>query len=695
MLRSILKALSMPFLNNIRILYKIMAIAVIMLIPIGFLVADVMKKNGAQIQFSEKEYEGSDFLDHPRKILRLGVEARNAALKGSDSAYTAFWKECQDFIVLAKTSHLVAPEVLEAFIDAVAKADVERAVDQIAVVITNIADLSNLTLDPDVDSFYIMDTVTQKLPNILAESSDLQALLLEEIKDATLSREHRNTLLGHKAVLRAMLDGLKVNATKSFAGNPDGTLKAALEEDFHRAQEASDAYFDQVEKDIEAEDVSTISVSRLNDLFEQMTAADHALLYKANDELERLLKKRIAGFEADNMGNFIRTGLLLLVVAILVIGVARSISQPIKQLVGVMNRIAKGELDLEVPGQNRKEEVGEIARAVVGIRESVQAKAAAEARHAEETRLAQEEERRRQQETQRHQKEQDDAKAAEEHRRAMNNLADRFETSVGSVVETVSSAATELRSSAESLTGISAQTTDRSTAVAAATEEASASVQTVSYSAEQLLAAINEISKRVADSANFTREAVHRAETTNTTVEGLADAAQKIDNVVKLIQDIAWQTNLLALNATIEAARAGEAGKGFAVVAAEVKSLADQTSKATVEISGQIGAMQTNTQDAVKAIKDISQQIAQLNHISEEIAAAVEEQSASTREISLNVQQASAGTQEVAKNIVEVSRCAGEAGEAAGQVLDASGELSRKSEQLRALVEEFVAQIRG
>ncbi|MGC8553673.1 MAG: methyl-accepting chemotaxis protein [Phycisphaerae bacterium] len=277
---------------------------------------------------------------------------------------------------------------------------------------------------------------------------------------------------------------------------------------------------------------------------------------------------------------------------------------------------------------------------------------------------------------------------------AMNQMADAFEAKVGTLVSRLSSAATELQATAQSMSGTATKTNQQATTVAAATEEASAAVQAVAASSEELASSINEIGRQVAHSTKITEKAVAEARRTDITVRALADGAQKIGDVVNLINNIAGQTNLLALNATIEAARAGDAGKGFAVVASEVKSLATQTAKATEEIAAQIKQIQSATGEAVEAIKTIGTTINEVNGIASNIAAAVEEQGVATTEITRNIQQTATSTQEVTSVISDVSRAANDTGAAAEQVLSAANGLSQQTEQLTSEVNQFVASVR-
>jgi len=353
--------------------------------------------------------------------------------------------------------------------------------------------------------------------------------------------------------------------------------------------------------------------------------------------------------------------------------IARGIVGPLSGLTSGMKKLASGNFGVVLPGLDRQDEVGDMAQAV----ETFKVKAEQKARDEAEARIRQ------------------DQVAAQQRKADMIKLADDFEGAVGEIVETVSSASTELEASAGTLTSSANRAQELTTMVAAASEEAFTNVQSVASATEEMASSVNEISRQVQESARMANEAVDQARKTNDRVSELSKAAARIGDVVELINTIAGQTNLLALNATIEAARAGEAGRGFAVVASEVKALAEQTAKATGEIGQQITGIQAATQESVGAIKEISGTIEKLSEISSTIAAAVEEQGAATQEISRNVQQAAQGTQQVSSNITDVQRGAGETGSASSQVLSAAQSLSRDSNRLKLEVGKFLNSVRA
>ncbi len=336
------------------------------------------------------------------------------------------------------------------------------------------------------------------------------------------------------------------------------------------------------------------------------------------------------------------------------------VTRPLSALSTVVERLADNDTAVEIPAIGRNDELGSMASALAIFKTNL----------IDNARLREEQK-------------QGEQRQLQQRKAEMRKLADDFEGAVGEIIETVSSASTELEASAGTLTSTAARSQELATMVAAASEEASTNVQSVASATEEMASSVNEISRQVQESARMANEAVDQARATNDRVGELSKAAARIGDVVELINTIAGQTNLLALNATIEAARAGEAGRGFAVVASEVKALAEQTAKATGEIGQQITGIQAATQESVGAIKEISGTIERLSEISSTIAAAVEEQGAATQEISRNVQQAAQGTQQVSSNITDVQRGAGETGSASSQVLSAAQSLSGDSNRLK------------
>jgi methyl-accepting chemotaxis protein len=349
----------------------------------------------------------------------------------------------------------------------------------------------------------------------------------------------------------------------------------------------------------------------------------------------------------------------------------RDVSSGIASIVKPMQALGQGDLAAQVPHQGEKTEIGAMADVLQVFKEALIAKKAADEAAAR------------------------DAEAKIERGRRVDGITRDFESMIGEIVETVSSASTQLEASAGTLTATAERSQALTTAVAAASEEASTNVQSVASATEEMASSVNEISRQVQESARMAGDAVGQARTTTDRVSELSKAATRIGDVVELINTIAGQTNLLALNATIEAARAGEAGRGFAVVASEVKALAEQTAKATGEIGQQITSIQAATQESVGAIKEISGTIEKLSEISSTIAAAVEEQGAATHEISRNVQQAAHGTVQVSSNIADVQRGASETGMASSQVLSAAKSLSGDSNRLKLEVGKFLTAVRA
>jgi methyl-accepting chemotaxis protein len=405
--------------------------------------------------------------------------------------------------------------------------------------------------------------------------------------------------------------------------------------------------------------------------------APSELLGKAKERLLSLAGAKAAQAREDAHRTTWMTMLLLglataVGAVVFLVAVQSTISRPLTSTVGALTELAAGNTAVPVTGLARGDEIGQVALAIQSLKEKM---IEAERLRAEQAEL--------------------DRLQLRQRKAEMDKLAETFETAVGQIVETVSSASGELETSARALTATAERAQEKTTTVATASEEASSNVRSVASATEEMASSVNEISRQVQESARMANAAVDQARRTNDRVGELSKAAARIGDVVELINTIAGQTNLLALNATIEAARAGEAGRGFAVVASEVKALAEQTSKATGEIGQQINGIQAATAESVGAIQEISATIEKLSEISATIAAAVEQQGAATQEISRNVQRAAHGTQQVSSNITDVQRGAAETGTASSQVLSAAQSLSGDSNRLKLEVGKFLNTVRA
>ena len=396
------------------------------------------------------------------------------------------------------------------------------------------------------------------------------------------------------------------------------------------------------------------------------------IVKKTNDDnaaFEAGATQRVATF---TIILWIISGVVFLIIGAGLLGMGLGVIRPMTAMTGVMEKLAGGTLDIEIPSLQRADEVGGMARAVQIFRENalrVQAMESAQAGMK--------------------------LKAEQDRKVAMTQVADSFEQAVGRIIETVSSASSEIERASAGLTATANKNHALSTEAASASDRSSSNMQSVAAASEEMATSVAEIGRRVQQSESVTQEAVRQAEQTNERISELSQSAGRIGEVVKMIAAVAEQTNLLALNATIEAARAGEAGRGFAVVASEVKALAAQTAKATEEIGAQITQMQSATEHSVSAIKKISATIGQISGISTVIATAVEQQGASTQGIARNVQQAAQDTIEVGKDLADVSRGAADTRAEAEQVHAFARSLSQEGGSLKHEVEKFLATIRA
>ena len=510
--------------------------------------------------------------------------------------------------------------------------------------------------------------------DLVADILPPPAYILESYLEATLALNNPAELSRHKARLVELHRDYDARRAFWLEQTLDADIKTLLTE---RSDQAVRKFWNEAEHGfLPALERGDSNGAR--QAYAAMTASyrDHRAVIDRIVAAANARNSRIetAAHDTDRFYAVIVWGVALLVLGLLAAGIAwlaLSVVRAIASMTGSMSRLAEHDLTTQIAGLERKDEIGRMAAAVQVFKNSMIEGDRLKAEQQEAERLAA-------------------ARSA-----LIDRLTRDFDTRVQGVVQAVAGQASQMETSAQSMSVSAEEATKQAGAVAAASEQGAANVQTVASAAEELSSSIAEISRQVTLSSQVSGAAVTEAGKANEMVQGLLNASRKIGEVVALITDIADQTNLLALNATIEAARAGDAGKGFAIVAAEVKSLATQTAKATEDIRDQISGVQGATQDAVNAIGLIGKTINEINQISATIAAAVEEQGAATREIARNVDEAAKGTQEVSSNITGVTEAANSTGAVASEVLSSARSLSVQSGELRTLVESFLTQVRA
>jgi methyl-accepting chemotaxis protein len=499
--------------------------------------------------------------------------------------------------------------------------------------------------------------------------------VIESYLEATLALNNPAELASHRDRLTQLKKDYDERREFWSKSDLDPAIKTTLVQESHREVQRFWAAVEQafLPALAKADAIAAAkSYSEITAAYQAHRALIDEIVKKTNDDnaaIEAAATQRVGTF---TILLWSISGLVFLVIGGGLFGVGLGVIRPMTRMTGVMARLAGGALEIDIPSLNRGDEVGAMARAVQIFRENAQRVQAMESAQVGLKR-----------------------KAEEERKAAMNRVADGFEQVIGKIVETVSSASSEIELAAGSLTKTAEATRESTTAAASASDLSSANVQSAAAASEEMASSVTEIGRQVQQSETITQAAVRQAEQTNARISELSQSAGRIGEVVKMIAAVAEQTNLLALNATIEAARAGEAGRGFAVVASEVKALAAQTAKATEEIGTQITQMQSATQQSVLAIKEIGVTIGQISEISTAIAAAVEQQGAATQEIARNVQQAARGSTEVGGSIAAVGRGAANTGTAAAQVHGFAHSLANQGNQLKLEVGKFLTTIRA
>ena len=647
-------------MKNITIGPRLYLVFALFMVPVGYLIYSLITTQNIAIDTATMERQGNRYIQVLREAQAalIGVAAKESL--------------APEVLSKAEADHgagLDTAEDVRKLIAELGKPDDARAT--LRDLISKIGDASGLILDPDIDSFYVMDATVVNLPDLIDRTFELTRLAVEIALKDTLTVDDRTAYLIGKGGLQSTASNLASDFSHAYKGSVDGSVKAHLDGLYGkvttlipRLLAAAD---DVVLKKVEVGDPASVQA-----LGRETLLALHEVNIAAALDLDRLLANRTDGFLSDRWTKLgVTFAMFVVIFAFGGAQVLRRVVRPIEAMTEAMGELAGGNKAVEIPGAGRSDELGRMAKAMLVFRDNM----IRADRFAEQERVEQE--------------------ARQQRADRIEAMISEFDQVMSTVVQSVASAATQLQSDAQGLSATADQTNRQAGAVATAAEEASSNVQAVASATEELTASVGEISRQVGDSMKIAELAVAEANRTNHTVAGLSNAAHKIGEVVQLITDIASQTNLLALNATIEAARAGDAGKGFAVVATEVKNLATQTAKATDDIQAQVAQMQSVTAVAVEAIREITETIRRMSDIATAIATAVEEQGAATGEIARNVLHASNGTREVSQNIGGVTEAAGSTGQMAGQALSAARELAQQSAWLRSEVDGFIGKVRA
>ncbi|HEX9447879.1 MAG TPA: HAMP domain-containing methyl-accepting chemotaxis protein [Dongiaceae bacterium] len=644
-------------LTRLKIAHKLGLASLLFLIPVGYLLWALISQQNIAIDFAAKERVGSLYL---RGLAQLHMALTQPALTGKPASLDSLTKIADleaSFGAGMESADLAGKAAQDV---ANAKSD-QSDTANLRALIGRIGDKSNLILDPDLDSYYVMDLVVVKMPDLTDRLRDLTVISRKVWQDGKIDSSEQVDFFVALGGLKSLLDGIDGSVASGYSGNADGSLKANLDPSYLALKQGMSNLVDQVNKS--AIDEATAS----KDL-----ALSQQFYATASAELERLLDKRMGGFYHDQTMTLVMTGILFVIVVGLVLyAVRRAVIRPVNQLTASMTQLASGDLDVSLALADRQDEVGNMGRALAVFREN-----ALKRQELEANQRADWERRQKRQEF-------------------FESMALRFDAQVGEQLQSLASAATQLDSTARNLLQ-HADDTNGSAAIAAKNAStATENSQTVASATVELAASSDEIASQVMQTTDTAALAVKEAAQARKIMDGLAQVSRDVSSVINFITEIASQTNLLALNATIEAARAGDAGKGFAVVAHEVKQLAGQTSKATDDISTKLAAVEAATRDAGAVMERLAKIIEDINMSSSVIASAVTEQGAATAEISRNVNEAAERTQEVSHKMGDVTQSAAFTKEASNDLLAASTDLSQRTHTLRNVVESFLSEIKA
>jgi methyl-accepting chemotaxis protein len=651
-------------MGKLKIAHKLGLASLLFLVPVAYMVWALVASQNIAIDFALKEATGTLYL---RGLAAIQMDiakstVSNVATDGKAAAQQVRALESQhgdgmESADLAKT----AEDALEAVAAGATPEKLEAARSALRDLIARIGDKSNLILDPDLDSFYVMDVVLVKLPDILDRTAGMIDLGRKDWTDGNIGTDEQVDFFVALGGLTSLLGGADASVASAYSGNADGSLKANLDGAYMNAQTIMKAF------------VNTIGKGAIDEAQAAKTFdAIDAFYAISSSELERLLHKRVDGFKHDQLISLIVTAMLFFAAIGVVLAMIRfSVIRPLRKMTGSMQQLAGGNLEVAIDRAKSADEVGEMARALVVFREN-----AVKARGLEAEQKAESERRL-------------------ERQKALEALAKAFDAAISGRLESVSQAAHELESTASTLSQQADATNAQAGEVAQSAATATENSQTVAAATEELAASSREIASQTDQTTTTAERAVSEAEQAQKIVEELSKVSRDVGGVIQFITEIASQTNLLALNATIEAARAGDAGKGFAVVANEVKQLAGQTAKATDEIGAKLQAVDAATREATGVMQRLATIIAEINTSSGVIAGAVKQQGSATAEISQNVQEAASRTGQVSTSMTQVTKSAEVTKSASTALHTSSSALTRQAADLKTEIDRFLAQIRA